>query len=81
VTDHWPGLHLVRGELEMAPQRNAFTEAHPGTRFDHVGDVYVGHVPYTAGGEDRSITVKGRSWEAVLDALDTYFCDDEPDTG
>ena len=81
MSDHWPGLHLVRGELEQAPQRQAFTDAHPGAKFDHVGSVFIGHVPYTVEGEERSITLKGASWRAVLRALETYFSEDAPDTG
>ena len=81
MADHWPGLHLVRGELDHAPQRQAFTDAHPGAKFDHVGDVYIGYVPYTEDGEERSITIRGESWPVVLDALDEYFSDGEQDTG
>ena len=81
MTGHWPGLHLVRGELEMAPQRKAFADAHPGTEFDHVGAVYIGHVKYTVEGEERSITLKAASWRAVLRALEIYFDEDAPDTG
>ena len=81
MADHWPGLHLVRGELDHAPQRQAFADAHPGAKFDHVGDVYIGYVPYTVEGDERSITLKGCSYRAVLDSLDEYFSDDEDDTG
>jgi hypothetical protein len=80
-TPQWPGLGLVRSELEHLPRRRAFTDAHPGTEFDHVGHVYLGHVPYTEDGEERSITIRGDSWPVVLDALETYFEEDGPDTG
>ena len=76
VTPWWPGLSLARGELELVPRREAFRRAHPGTEFDHIGDVYVGHVPYTDRGAERSITIKGDSWVVVLDALDEYFAAD-----
>jgi hypothetical protein len=81
VTPQWPGLGLVRSELEYLPRRRAFTRAHPGTEFDHVGTVYLGYVPYTVDGEERSITVRGDSWVVVLDALEEYFSEAERDTG
>ena len=77
----WPGLGLVRSELEHLPRRRAFADAHPGTEFDHFGTVYLGHVPYTVDGEERSITIRGNSWPVVLDALEEYFSDGEQDTG
>jgi len=70
---------MIRSELEYRPQRQEFTEAHPGAKFDHVGRFYIGHVPYTEDGEERSITVRCDSWRAVLDTLDGYF--GGPDTG
>ena len=81
MTPQWPGLGLVRSELEYLPRRRAFAEAHPGTEFDHVGTVYLGHVPYAEDGEERSITIRGDSWPGVLDALDEYFSDGGRDTG
>jgi hypothetical protein len=42
---------------------------------------YVGHVPYVNEGEEQSITIKARSWTGLLDALETYFEEDGPDTG
>lgn len=77
----WPGVAMIRGQMEYLPQRQAFIAEHPGTEFDHVGTVYLGHVPYTEDGEERSITVRGDSWRVVLDALERYFSEDEPDTG
>ena len=77
----WPGLPMVLDELDQIPRRNAFTAAHPGTEWDHVGRAYIGHVPYTEDGEERSITVRCDSWRAVLDTLDGYFAGDEADTG
>ena len=76
----WPGLHLVRDELDQVPRRDAFTDAHPGAQFDRKGDVYIGHAPYVVDGEERSITIRSGSWRALLDALETYF-DEAPDTG
>ena len=76
----WPGAALVRDELDQVPRRNAFTREHPGADFSRIGQVYIGHVPYAAGGEERSITMRGDSWVAVLDALEEYFSD-EGDTG
>lgn len=76
----WPGLRLVRDELDQVPRRDAFTEAHPGTEFDRKGDVYLGYVPYVADGDERSITIRSDSWRKLLDALETYFAE-APDTG
>lgn len=76
----WPGLRLVRDELDQVPRREAFTVAHPGAEFDRKGSAYIGHAPYKVDGEERSITVRADSWRAVLDALETYFSD-APDTG
>ena len=76
----WPGLHLVRDELDQVPRRLAFTEAHPGAEFDRKGSAYIGYVPYVEDGEERSITIRDGSWRALLDALETYFTD-APDTG
>ena len=76
----WPGLRLVRDELDQVPRRDAFTEAHPGTEFDRKGEAHIGHVPYTEDGEERSITIRGGSWRKLLDALEEYFAD-APDTG
>ena len=76
----WPGLHLVRDELDQVPRRDAFTKEHPGAQFDRKGDVYIGHAPYVVDGEERSITIRSGSWRALLDALETYF-DEAPDTG
>ena len=77
----WPGVHLVSGELEHMPRRQAFIRAHPGAEFDHVGGAYIGHVPYAVDGKERSITLRGDSWTVVLDALEEYFSDGEQDTG
>ena len=77
----WPGLQLVWDELDQVPRQLAFTEAHPLAEFGRAGDVCMGHVPYTVDGEDRSITVKGESYEIVLDALEEYFAGDELDSG
>ena len=77
----WPGVAMIRSQLDYLPQRRAFTAEHPGTEFDHVGTVYLGHVPYIEDGEERSITVRGESWRAVLNALDVYFSEDDEDTG
>ncbi len=71
----WPGLHLVRDELDQVPRRLAFTEAHPGAEFDRKGSAYIGYVPYVEDGEERSITIRDGSWRALLDALETYFTD------
>ena len=76
----WPGASMVRDELGQVPRREAFKKAHPGTKFGPVGSVYVGHVPYTEGGEERSITMGADSWVGLLDALEEYFADD-PDPG
>ena len=75
----WPGAAMIRSEMEYLPRRRKFAAAHPGAKFDHVGRFYVGHVPYTEDGEERSITVRCDSWREVLDALDEYFAGD--DTG
>lgn len=77
----WPGQSMVRDELGQMPRRRAFAEAHPGTEWDHVGAFHVGHVPYVNEGEEQSITIKARSWTGLLDALETYFEEDGPDTG
>ena len=66
MNPQWPGVAMIRS---------------PGTEFHHVGTVYLGHVPYTVDGEERSITVRGDSWRVVLNTLDEYFREDEPDTG
>ncbi len=76
----WPGLSMVRDELDQMPRRREFTEAHPKSEFHRKGSAYIGHAPYTEDGEERSITVRADSWRAVLDALETYFAD-APDTG
>ena len=79
MNPQWPGVAMIRSELDHLPQRRAFTAAHPGTEFDHVGTAYLGHVPYTEDGEERSITIRADSWRAVLNALVAYFA--EEDTG
>ena len=76
----WPGTALVRDELDQVPRRKAFAEAHPDADFKRVGQVYLGFVPYTEDGEERSITMRGDSWTALLDALEEYFSE-EADTG
>jgi len=77
----WPGLPMVLDELDQVPRREAFTATHPGTEFGRAGRMYLGHVPYTENGEERSITVRADSWRAVLNSLDEYFSDDGPDSG
>lgn len=76
----WPGMSMVRDELDQIPRRDAFEKAHPGAKFNRKGDVYLGHVKYVKDGDEQSITMKGRSWQGLLDALETYFAD-APDTG
>ena len=75
----WPGLSMVRDELDQVPRREAFKRVHPRAEFNRKGDVYLGHVPYTKDGDAQSITMKGRSWVGLLDALEEYFSED--DTG
>lgn len=81
MTPHWPGHAMVRDELSQMPRRRAFTEAHPGAEWDHVGAFYIGYVPYTDAGEERSITIRAASWTGLLDAMEEYFSDDVQDTG
>ena len=81
MTPQWPGQPVVRDELSQALRRRAFTEEHPGADFSHVGAYYLGHVPYTDGGGERSITIRADSWTGLLDALETYFEEDGPDSG
>ena len=77
----WPGAALVRDELDQVPRRAAFKREHPGTEWSRIGQVYIGHVPYAdEDGGERSITMRGDSWAALLDALETYFRA-EADTG
>lgn len=80
MTPYWPGLSMVRDELAQVPRREAFKKAHPDAKLDPVGNFYVGHVPYTEGDEERSITIRANSWVGLLDALEEYFAD-APDTG
>jgi hypothetical protein len=75
VAPQWPGLTLAWNELDMVPRREAFKEAHPGAMFERIGDQFVGSVPYTDEGTERSITIRGDSYGVVLDALDEYFAD------
>ena len=78
----WVGLSLVLDEIDQVPRREAFKRAHPGTRFERIGDQCVGSVPYADRGMERSITVRGNSYKVVLDALEEYFAGpDAPDTG
>ena len=75
----WPGAAMVRDELAQVPRREAFKKAHPRAKFGPVGNLYVGHVPYTEDGDERSITMGADSWVGLLDALEEYFSED--DTG
>ena len=77
----WPGGQMVRDELDQIPRRTAFEQAHPRTQWDRKGSAYIGHVPYTEDGEERSITIRDNSWRKVLDALEAWFDGDERDTG
>jgi hypothetical protein len=76
VSPQWPGLSLVCDELDQVPRRQAFKGAHPGARFERIGSQFVGSVPYTDQGMERSITIHGDSWRVVLDALEEYFSED-----
>jgi hypothetical protein len=69
----WHGLTLAWDELDQVPRREAFKAEHPGAEFGPAGDMRMGYVPYTADGEDRSITIRADSYADVLDALDEYF--------
>lgn len=76
VTPEWPGQSLAADELDQVPRREAFKAAHPGAVFERAGTVFIGHVPYTDQGEERSVTMTGDSYRVVLDALEKYFSGD-----
>jgi hypothetical protein len=79
----WAHLIPVPGGLdtEQARAEAAFRKAHPGAEVGPAGKLYAGYVPYTVDGVPCSITMTGKTWRAVLDSLEEYFREDQPDTG